>query len=125
MKLLQTFKKLNKLYRKKLSGKNAALFLLNRKIPNLAGGKKAFGTITDLHLDRQNKTTSFEITRDNEVNTITVRGYRIVAYKGASYLNWTAMDFDGPARETYRQAFRGFERLEVPRAYIFMLEAVL
>ncbi len=125
MKLLQTFKKLNKLNLKRLSGKSAALFLLNRKIPTLAGGKKNFGAITDLNLDRKNKTISFEITRDQVVNTITVRGYRLVALKGQSYLNWTEMVFDGPDQEVYQRAFHGFERLEVPRASIFMLEAVL
>lgn len=125
MKLLQTFKKLNRLQLKRLSGKSAALYLLNRKIPNLVGGRANFGTITDLHLDRTTKSTAFEITRNGEINTITVQGYGIEAAKGRSYLRWQGMVFSGPASAVYRQAFRGLDRIEVPRAYIFMLEAVL
>lgn len=125
MKLLQTFKKLNRLQIKQLSGKKAALFLLNRKIPALAGGKAGFGTITDLHLDRGSKTISFEISRGGETNTVTVRGYTIGAHKGQSALTWQSLDCAGPAADVYRRAFRGLDRIEVPRASIFMLEAIL
>lgn len=125
MKLLQTFKKLKRLSLKRLNGKSAALFLLNRKIPAMAGGKANFGAITDLQLDRTGKTLSFEITRNTMTNTITVRGYRIDARKGQSCLGWQAMEFVGPDKEHYRRAFTGIERIQVPKASIFMLEAVL
>ncbi|WP_448871228.1 hypothetical protein [Desulfobulbus propionicus] len=125
MKLLQTFKKLNRLRLKYINGKSAALFLLNRKIPDLGGGRAHFGTITDLRLDRQNKAISFEISREQEINTVTVRGYGIAANKGRSALHWQSMEFAGPSSNAYRQAFRGLDRIEVPRAYMYMLEAVL
>ncbi|MGI6656201.1 MAG: hypothetical protein ACOX5Z_05140 [Desulfobulbus sp.] len=125
MKLLRTFKKLNRLRLKNLSGKGAALFLLNRKIPAMGGGKARFGAITDLHLDRGGKTIAFEITREQEVNTVTVRGYGIAAHKGKSALRWQSMEFAGPSSDVYRQAFHNIDRIDVPRAYVSFLEAVL
>lgn len=125
MKIFTLFKKLGRLKDKSLSGKGAALFLLNRKIPELAGGKNAFGRITDLHLDRQAKNVSFEIARASEVNTITVKGYYVDALMGKSCVTWNSMEFDGPAREKYRKIFQGINRIEISKRYIFMLEAVL
>lgn len=125
MKLLQTFKKLNRLRLQKLNGKSAALFLLNRKIPRLGGDKAHFGTITDLHLNRREKTIAVEITREREINTVTVRGYGIAAHKGQSALRWQSMEFDGPSSALYRRTFKGLDRIQVPRAYLYMLEAFL
>lgn len=125
MKILTLFKKLGRLKEKSLSGKGAALFLLNRKIPELAGGKNAFGKITDLRLEREAKSVSFEISRDSEVNTITVKGYHIDPRLGQSCLSWDVMEFDGPARERYRKIFQNIDRIEISKRYIFMLEAVL
>lgn len=125
MNLLQTFKKLNRLRLKTLNGKSAALFLLNRKIPDLGGGKARFGAITDLRLDRGAKTIAFEITRDQEINTITVHGYGIAAQQGQSALRWQSLEFTGPSSGMYRQVFHGLDQIQIPRAYLFMLEAVL
>jgi hypothetical protein len=125
MNLLNFFKKIGRLRDKHLSGKNAALFLLNRKIPGLAGGRKEFGKITDIRLERPTKTIAFEITKDNRVNTITVRGYHIAAHRGDSCLGWNSMEFAGPDRARYGEIFQDIERIKISKNSIFLLEAVL
>nr|WP_320013193.1 hypothetical protein [uncultured Desulfobulbus sp.] len=125
MKLLQTLKKLKRLRLTTINGKSATLFLLNRRIPKLGGGKARFGSITDLHLDRKNKTIAFEITRAKETNTVTVQGYGFAAHKGQSALEWKSMEFNGPSGDIYRQALGELKRIEIPRTYITLLEAML
>lgn len=125
MKLLKTFSKLKKLRLKHINGKTTALFLLNRNIPRMTAGKQNFGKITDLHLDRKQKNSTFEITRNGEVNTVTVQGYKIVANKGKSFLSWQKLDCTGPAKTEYHRAFKGLKQLEIPKKYITIVEAAL
>lgn len=125
MHLMTFFKKIRRLREKHLSGKGAALFLLNRKIPGLAGGRREFGTITDLRLDRPAKTISFEITRGAMVNTIAVRGYHIATHRGESCLEWNSMEFSGPDRVRYGKIFQNVERIRISKNSLFLLEAVL
>lgn len=125
MNLVNFFKKMGRLRNKSLSGKGAALFLLNRRIPAMAGGKKAFGKITDLRLDRPTKTIAFEISRDGSINTITVRGYHIAAHRGESCLSWKDMEFSGPDKGRYAKIFHDIERIKISKNSLFLLEAVL
>lgn len=125
MNLSKIFKKLKKLRFQRINGKSAALFLINRKLPALAGGNKNIGKITDLRLDRQRKAISFELTGNGNTSTLTIRDYHFKARKGQSQLAWSAMDFDGPGAENYRKAFSGVSHIEVPKRYISIIEAAL
>jgi len=125
MKLLETLKRVSQLRLGSIDGKGAALFLLNRRLPELVGNTTEFGRMTDLRLDRRAHSIAFDISREREVHTITVRGYRLFTVQQRSYLGWSSLRVDGPAREHYSRAFHGIERIEVPRRYVFMLEALL
>jgi len=123
--MINFFGKIKNLGFKKFNSKNAALFLLNRKIPQLGGGRDNFGKITDLRLDRKARTISFEVSRENQAHTITVKKYRFVEYKGRSCLSWLTLDCRGPQREHYNRILHDIKRIEVPRRYLSLLEVVL
>ena len=125
MNLEKIFKKLRRLRFKRINGKSAALFLLNRKLPSLAGGRKDIGKITDLHLDKKQKSISFELSKSDVVHTLTIRNYRFIARKGLSQLTWDSMVFDGPEAERYKKAFSDVTHIEVPKNYISFMEAAL
>lgn len=125
MKIFKEFKKLKKLKMKKLNGKNAALFLLNRKLQQISTKHGSYGKITDLQLDRQTKTLEFEILRGEAINTIAILGYHFTAFKGHSYLGWSSLSFNGPSQGEYRKVFHNIDRIEVSKRYLSLLEVVL
>lgn len=126
MKIIKTFKNMYAgLKLKGFSGKTAVLFFLNRKISALAGERNDFGKLTDLRLDRQARSISFDVTRDGETHSLAIRDYRFVVGKGQSYLSWASMDCDGPGRERYGEIFQEIDRIKVSKRYISMLEAVM
>jgi len=126
MNLSNIFKKLRRLKEKRLSGKTAAMFLLNRKLAGMKnGGADEFGKIIDLRLDRPEKSIAIELSRNGETSVVMVKGYRVESHLGGSALSWQSMDFTGADRERYRRIFRGVDRIKIPKSTIFMLEAIL
>lgn len=119
------FKVLMEFRFKQLLGKRAALFLLNRKLPEMAGPGVDLGRITDLELDRESKTMTFTITRAEQESKVSVRGYRVVRQQDGSYLGWQAIDCTGPAAANFRRTFSGLHRIPVPERHVRLLESVL
>ena len=124
MEFVKSFKKIRKLKFRRINGKSAVLFLLNRKISALADGRKDFGELVDLKLDKQARSISFDLIRDDQISSVSILDYRFIASKGQSCLTWSSMDFEGPARQTFKNIFRGIDRIEVSKRYISILEAV-
>ena len=125
MEFVKAFKKLRKLKVRRINGKSAVLFLLNRKLSAIADGRKEFGELIDLRLDRKTRSISFDLIRDDKMSSIAIQEYRIIASKGQSWLTWSAIDFEGPARERFRNIFQEIDRIEVSKRYISMLEVVM
>lgn len=126
MNIIKSFKKINiGLKLKRNISKTVVLFFLNRKISTLTGGRKDFGKLTDLGVDRKAKSISFDVIRNGEMHSLAIRNYYFFVSRGQSYLGWSSMDFDGPAREEYRIVFQEIDRIKVSNRYISMLEAVM
>jgi hypothetical protein len=125
MELLKTFKKFRKLKFKRINGKSAVLYLLNRKLSALKNGRKDFGELIDLQLDRKKRCISFDLSQDDRVSSISIQNYRFIANKGESFLSWSSIDFDGPARKKYGKIFQKVDRIEIPKQYVRMLEKVM
>ncbi|MCK5544450.1 MAG: hypothetical protein KAI35_04480 [Desulfobulbaceae bacterium] len=122
--MLKFFRKIKNLRFKKLGTKDAALFLINRKLSAM-GSNENFGKLTDLKLDRPTKTISFEVSRDEQVHSIAIKGYRFVIHNGRSCLSWAKVECRGPSQSNYLKFFKGLDRIEIPRRYLSLLEVIL
>ncbi|PIE38511.1 MAG: hypothetical protein CSA53_04115 [Gammaproteobacteria bacterium] len=125
MEIKKTSSRFKRLRQRYFSTKAAVLFILNRKIKGAVGLGEDFGRITDIELDRGKKDITMEVTQEDAVNTIAVRGYGFEQRKGKPYLIWKTMDFAGPAGEEYRRRFAGMNGIELSKKYIAVVEAVL
>lgn len=117
-----TFRKLRERY---FSSKAGVLFVLNRKLGSSIGLGKDFGKLTDLELDRELKTITLEVTSREDINTIAIQGYGFTQRKGAPYLVWNEMAFDGPASDEYKRKFKTMDGIELSRRYVSLVEAIL
>ncbi len=122
--MLTFLRKIKNLSFKKFGAKEAALVFINKKL-NTLGKERKFGRLTDLGLDRKAKTISLELSRDKKINTLTIKNYRIVLFKGKSCLDWDAVDCRGPDRNEYRRILNDAGRIELPRKYKTLLEVIL
>ena len=108
-----------------LSGKAAALFVVNRKLKGFFGEHNNFGKLTDLSLSRREKTIALEVSDGSEVTTITIRDYGFSERRGEPYLIWQSIDFEGPGREKYQKIFARQQGLQLSKKIFALVEAVL
>lgn len=118
--MLSFFYKIKNLRFKEIGAKSAAFFLINRKL-----NSDELGKVTDLQLDRTAKSMILTAVRESAVNTITIKGYKIVLFKGKSFLAWERLTFEGADQQRYRKIFKDVERIEVPKQITTLLEVIL
>ena len=116
------FKRLQERY---FSSKAGVIFVLNRKLGIIVGEGRDFGKVTDLELDREDKNILLEVTHRGEANTIAIIGYGFNQRKGAPWLVWKDIDFDGPESSNYRKRFNKINGIELSPKYVNFVEAIL
>jgi hypothetical protein len=121
---LTVVKKMKKMGGRSYGAKRFVLFLINRRLARNRGAA-ALGSITDLRVDRTDRSLLVQSTRDGAVTTLNISGYRFFTERQRAYLGWSALAIDGPMRRHYRQALLGVNRIEVPKSSVKFLEALL
>ena len=122
--MLSFFNKIKNLKFRKIGAKSAVIFLINRKLPTVVG-KADLGKVTDLQLDRAAKHLTLEMTKGKDVNAIDIVGYKIILFKGKSFISWDCLNFHGKAKKQYQKIFKGISRLEVSPKLTTALKAIL
>ncbi|MCB2218397.1 hypothetical protein [Desulfofustis glycolicus] len=124
MNALTVVKKMKKMGGRSYGAKRFVIFLINRRLARNRGAA-ALGSITDLRVDRTDRSLLVQSTRDGAVTTLNISGYRFFTERQRSYLGWSALEIDGPMRHHYWQALLGVHRIEVPKSSVKFLEALL
>ena len=122
--MLSFLRKIKNLRFRKIGAKNAALFLINKKLSTMEGGNE-LGRIIDLHLDRPTKTMTMEVEWNDQVNSIAIRDYKFVLFKSKSFLTWKVVECQGADQQRYCKIFNDVERIKVPKKYMTLLEVIL
>ena len=122
--MLSLYYKIKNFRLREVGAKGAAIFLINKKLSAMEGGDK-LGKITDLQLNRTDKSMVLEATRDAEINSINVKGYKTVLFKGKSFITWDSMEFNGNDRSHYQKIFKNVKRIEISKQVITLLKVIL
>ncbi len=122
--MLSLYYKIKNFRLREVGAKGAAIFLINKKLSAMEGGDK-LGKITDLQLNRADKSMVLEATRDAEINSINVKGYKTVLFKGKSFITWDSMEFNGNDRSHYQKIFKNVKRIEISKQVITLLKVIL
>lgn len=125
MEFFKNIRRFKKLTLKKITGKEIALFAINRKIRQYYRQGESLGTITDLSLDRKAKNITFQLAKTAEPESITIHGYSIAANQNRAYLLWNKMSFTGPKAEQYQQIFKDIDRIEIPKFAVAMTKSIM
>lgn len=122
--MLSFLRKIKNLRLKKIGAKDAAIFLLNRKLPALTGSND-LGRVVDLRLDRPGKSLAVDIGQEERVSSVAIKNYRFVLNKGQSYLTWDTIHCQGDEAKRFGKALSAIKQIEVPRRYMGLLEVIL
>jgi len=88
-------------------------------------GNRDFGTLTDVHLDRNHKNMVLEISKGLQRNTIAISGYAVIKRKGRPHLTWRDAHIEGPDRELYAPVFNRGDGIELTKKYAAVVETIL
>lgn len=122
--MLSFLQKIKKLRFKKIGAKDAAIFLINRKLPALAGTRD-LGEVTDLRLNRPAKSLAVDLARNNQTSSVTINKYRFVLFKSKSFLTWDNIECQGKDGKRFKQALSSVKQIEVPKKYMSILKVIL
>ncbi len=122
--MLSFLRKIKSMRFRKIGAKDAAIFLINRKLPTLTGSAE-LGRVTDLRLDRPAKSMAVDIERDSRRSSVALKGYRFVLFQGKSFLTWDQVECRGEEAGHFGQALSAIKRIEVPKKYMTLLEVIL